>query len=548
MVRKINIFLVFAALLIALSGLYSASATNTPEAGLMKSENVISPEYSLSSQPVFSQNTLPIDSSKREMRAVWIATVKNINLTAGMDEAAFKKWAYETCSALKNANYNTVIFQIRPSGDALYNSTLNPWSSYITGKNQGTNPGYDPLAIMVSAAHENSLELHGWINPFRVTMPSDKLSDLSENNIAKKNPSWVIQYGSQHYLDPGIPQVREHLVKSVKEIVDNYDIDAIHIDDYFYPYPVAGETYDDSKSFALYGTGYANLGDFRRDNITKLIRELNKTIKESKYFVQLGISPFGVWRNKATDATGSETNAGHQCYDSLYADTRKWIQEGIIDYITPQIYWSTEFTAANFKVLTGWWEKEIMTQAASRPVNLYIGMADYKVNNNSDTKWNDPSEISNQIEINRASNFIKGQMHYSLSAVMSNPIGYRDIVFNTKYNHIAITPSTYWNNPLEPSLPESLTYSKAQDGIVLNIASKDSNIRKYAIYRYEGSYVQGYDDNKIIGIVYKNGDTTNFKDTSSEKGKFYSYAVRSISNTGVMSNQGSIITSASRVN
>lgn len=539
--KKLNFILLSGLLFLSALNLSKASALSKDTEAVPVMATVETPAYTLSSPKSELPDKSAYDNTQREMRGIWIATVKNTNMPAKMDKEAFTKWAAEICAFLKSENYNTIIFQVRPTGDALYKSQLNPWSSFITGSAQGTDPGYDPLEIMVSEAHKNGLELHAWINPFRITMPSDQIKNLSPENIAAKNPGWLIKHGTQYYLDPGIPEVRTHLVNTVKEIVLNYDIDAVHIDDYFYPYPIQNQVYDDSKSFASYGAGYNNIDDWRRDNVTQLIRELKKSIQETKSWVQFGISPFGVWRNAKTDPTGSQTNAGHECYDSLYADTRKWINEGIIDYITPQIYWSTEFKAANYKVLADWWQKEAVSEAKTTPVNLYIGLADYKVNNNTDEKWLDVNEISNQIALNRSIAPISGQMHYSFNSVKENQLNYRNVVKESKYQNIAITPSVYWNDYTLPAVPSSFTAVKAEkNGIKLTVSSADTAVRKYAIYRFEGNKAGEYSDKNLIAVVYKTINSTEYTDTSAISGKIYTYAVKSLSHTGIINNTAKI--------
>ena len=193
------------------------------------------------------------EQPKTEMRAVWISTVLNIDMKAGMTKEQYIAWVRQTLDKLKASKLNTVIYQVRPTNDAMYPSKLAPWSSYITGKKQGTNPGYDPLAIMVEEAHRRGMELHAWMNPYRVTMPSQKLSDLASNNVARTNPGWVVKYGKQYYLNPGLPEVQNYLVETVKELVANYDIDAVHMDDYFYPYKIAKEAFPDQSAYKKNG-------------------------------------------------------------------------------------------------------------------------------------------------------------------------------------------------------------------------------------------------------------------------------------------------------
>lgn len=186
---------------------------------------------------------------KREMRAVWISTVLNLDMKAGMTKEQYTAWARQTLDQLKANKFNTVIYQVRPTNDAMYASELAPWSSYITGKKQGTNPGYDPLEIIVEESHKRGMELHAWMNPYRVTMSGQKLTDLAADNVARTHPNWVVKYGKQYYLNPGLPEVQDYLVEIVSELVANYDVDAVHMDDYFYPYKIANEVFPDQAAY-----------------------------------------------------------------------------------------------------------------------------------------------------------------------------------------------------------------------------------------------------------------------------------------------------------
>ncbi|MGN1385416.1 MAG: family 10 glycosylhydrolase, partial [Bacillus sp. (in: firmicutes)] len=479
------------------------------------------------------------EAPKYEMRAAWIATVTNIDMKAGMTKDQYSSWAKETLDQLKGQNFNTVIFQVRPTNDALYNSKLAPWSSFITGKAQGTNPGYDPLQIMVEEAHKRGMELHAWMNPYRVTMPNKELSTLDANNVALTNPDWVVKYGTQYYLNPGLPAVQDYLAAVVKELVTNYDIDAIHMDDYFYPYKIANTEFPDQATFKQYGSSFNSIDDWRRNNVNNLVSKIYTTIKSTKSHVQYGISPFGVWRNKSSDTTGSDTRAGVENYDDLYADTRQWIKDGTIDYITPQIYWSRSLAVANYSILLDWWSKEIQTYASKHPVNLYIGLADYKVNNDSDKAWSDKMELPNQIIANRANGVAKGQMHYSLKRIKENQLGYATIVKDQLYNYKAIAPATSWSNAEQPAKPTNVTISKETAGNQLTITGQ---ARKFVIYRFDGTSAGSYQDaQNIVDVVYNTNGNTVFTDQTADPNKTYTYGVTSLSGTNVESKDAAVV-------
>lgn len=480
---------------------------------------------------------------KHEMRAAWIATVGNIDVKAGMTKAQYTTWVRQTLDQLKAKKFNTVIYQVKPTNDAFYPSKLAPWSTYITGKKQGTNPGYDPLLIMTEEAHHRGMELHAWVNPYRVTMPGQTLSSLAPTNVARTNPSWVIKYGKQYYLNPGLPEVQKYLLATVEELVANYDIDAVHMDDYFYPYKIKNETFPDQAAFKKYGASYKKVADWRRNNVNQLVKDIYATIKDTKPHVQFGISPFGVWRNQSLDPTGSNTKAGVNNYDDLYADTRQWMKDGSIDYITPQIYWSKTLSVAKYETLVNWWSKEVATYAEVHPVNLYIGTADYKVGTDADKAWNNKMELPNQIITNRADKMVQGQMHFSLKSIQKNALGYAAILTKEHYNYTAITPAISWTDDTQPELPTAVQVNKVAAGMKLEIEQQTTEQpRKYIIYRFEGNNEGSYQDpRKIVDVVYLTPGTTVYVDKTANAKKVYTYGVTSVSATGIESEEAYIV-------
>ncbi len=247
-----------------------------------------------------------------------------------------------------------MFFQVRPTADALWPSPYEPWSQCLTGT-QGKDPGWDPLGTAVQEAHARGLELHAWFNPYRVANHTDP-SKLVASHPARRHPDWVVPYGGKLYYNPGLPGgPRASSRTRCSTRCGSYDIDGVHWDDYFYPYPVAGQIFDDDAEFAKYGGAFPDRASWRRDNIDKLVQETAARIKAVRPGADFGISPFGVWRNVATDPLGSDTRAGVQTYDDLYADTRKWVRQNWIDYICPQIYWNIGFAAADYAKLLPWW-------------------------------------------------------------------------------------------------------------------------------------------------------------------------------------------------
>ena len=351
---------------------------------------------------------------KNEFRGVWIATVVNIDWPkTAIDGVEKEKADYiEILEAYKKLNYNAVIVQIRSVGDAFYPTELAPWSRFLTGREgQPPLPYYDALAWMIEEAHERGFEFHAWLNPYRATFDLNK-QQLSPNHDIFKHPEWMIEYGGKLYYDPALPEVQAHLTKVVKEVVDKYDIDAIHFDDYFYPYAVPGKVFNDRASYLKYGNGLS-LADWRRANVSNFVHTISTTIKASKPWVQFGISPFGVWRNKSVDPKGSETQSTSN-YDDLFADPILWMDQKWIDYILPQLYWSMNNRVANYSKLVKWWAEN------SNNTAVYIGHATYKIRTDSDKSWNFMTEIPNQIDFARTFKNVSGSGYFSAKWFMNN--------------------------------------------------------------------------------------------------------------------------------
>ncbi|WP_250675290.1 family 10 glycosylhydrolase [Paraclostridium ghonii] len=343
-------------------------------------------------------------ASTKEMKAAWITTVYNSDWPSqkGNSEAQ-KQQMRNILDNLKDAGINTVMFQVRPKGDALYNSTINPWSDVLTGK-QGVSPGYDPLAFVIEEAHKRDMEVHAWLNPYRVTTSGTDLSILSENNPARQHPDWTLVHNGRIYFNPELPQVKQLIYDTVGEIVRNYDVDGIHFDDYFYPenYPLpAGEGRD------------GKVANARRNNINEMIFGVKNTIKSIKPQVKFGVSPSGIWKNKSSDQNGSDTR-GKESYYSDYADTIGWIKNNYVDYVVPQLYWQIGYSIADYSKLVSWWSNQVN----GSNVDLYIGQGIYKDEV--------ASEIDKQLNLNNQYYQIKGSFFYSTSDIISNRAGCRD--------------------------------------------------------------------------------------------------------------------------
>ena len=390
-----------------------------------------------------AQNVNP----KYEFRAVWVATVNNIDWPSkpGLSTEQQKKEVITILTLQQELGINAIILQIRPASDALYPSQLEPWSRYLTGvPGKAPEPFYDPLKFWIDECHKRGMELHAWLNPFRVAQNYEQ--PLAGNHIAFNHPEWILKYGTKLYFDPGLPQAREFVTKVVKDIVTRYDLDAIHFDDYFYPYPLQ-EEFPDTTSFALYSRGFlpGNKADWRRENVDILIEMLNDTIKSVKPWVKFGISPFGVWRNKADDPKGSDTKAGTTNYDQLYADIIKWQKNGWIDYCLPQLYWQIGHPAVDFDLLAHWWRDHAYHRA------MYIGQAVYKSDSASTVKeWTLPDELPKQIELLRKIPGISGSAFYSSKHFNRNLMGFQDSLKLKLYKTVALVPPMPWLDSIPP--------------------------------------------------------------------------------------------------
>jgi len=376
-------------------------------------------------------------SPKREMRAAWIATVANIDwpsLSAQSD--ALLQQEEMTCllDQLRSAGVNTVIFQARPASDAYYQSQYEPWSYWLTGKQgRAPVPFYDPLAFVIEEAHKRCMDVHVWLNPYRLTQ-SYSPAALDSSHIYFQHPEWFLKYGDKWYFNPGLDQTRVYLTRVVADIVSRYDVDAVHFDDYFYPYKIRGEVFPDEETFRAFPRGFTNKDDWRRNNVDMVIQSLSTVIKQIKPWVEFGISPFGVWRNASFDPVrGSKSNAGVQNYDDLYADILLWLEKGWIDYVAPQLYWCIGNRSVDYATMAQWWADN------SYGKNLYIGMASYMLGSKQQA-WQTPNELCRQLRLNRSIPAIDGEAFYSSSVLVKNAQGTMDSLRNKYFYHYALPP------------------------------------------------------------------------------------------------------------
>ncbi|MDQ0579870.1 glycoside hydrolase family 10 protein [Streptomyces rishiriensis] len=371
-----------------------------------------------------------------EMRGMWMATVSNRDWPSrpGLTAAAQRAELIAMLDLAVSRRLNTVIFQVRPTADALWPSPYEPWSQVLTGT-QGKSPGWDPLGTAVTEAHARGLQLHAWFNPYRVATHDDPRK-LVAAHPARRHPQWVVPFGGKLYYNPGLPEVRAFVQDAILDAVQKYPLDAVHFDDYFYPYPVAGQTFDDEAAYDAYGGAFPSRAAWRRDNVDRLVLETAARIKAVRPGTQFGISPFGVWRNASTDSRGSDTRA-LQSYDDIYADTRRWVREGWIDYVVPQLYWNIGLTAADYAKLVPWWA-EVAKGSRTR---LYLGEALYRAGDPTQpAAWQDPAELSDHLDLAAAHPQVRGHVFFAAGDVRRDRIGAMARVVADHYRQPAQPP------------------------------------------------------------------------------------------------------------
>ena len=448
---------------------------------------------------------------KREFRGAWIQAVNGQFRGLGTEE--MKKNLIEQLNALEEAGINAIIFQVRPEADALYQSNIEPWSRHLTGvQGKAPFPLWDPMEFMIEECHKRNMEFHAWINPYRVK--SSMSTPLDPSHIYHRHPERFIQYGNQLFFDPALPESREHIITIVKDIIKRYDVDAIHMDDYFYPYPAQGLEFPDDHSFALFGGSFKDRGDWRRNNVNLLIEQIHKTVRETKPWVKFGVSPFGVYRNQRTYAHGSDTRA-LQNYDDLYADILLWVKKGWIDYTIPQVYWHVGHPAADYAKVVDWWAKN----ATNRP--LFIGHSIMNTVQNADPKNPLSNQLPLKMKIQRSYQTIQGSCQWPASNVIENTAHYKDALTSTYHKYPALMPSFSFIDKTPPKKVKSMKAVWTSDGYILfwkePTAKKEMDkATQYVVYRFESrEKIDLENPGKIVGITrntffqlpYKDGKT-----------------------------------------
>ena len=467
-----------------------------------------------------SRNATADSRHKREFRGAWIQCV-NGQFT-GMGTQAMQQTLARQLDELKRDGVNAIFFQVRAECDALYASPYEPWSRFLTGvQGKAPAPYWDPLAWMVEQCHRRGMELHAWINPYRAKTTGT--TSLAATHIVSRQPGRAFAYGGQMILNPGMPENREYICSVVADIVRRYDVDGLHIDDYFYPYPAAGQTIPDDAQYRLYSNGIADRGDWRRYNVNLFIKQLADTIKGVKPWVKFGVSPFGIYRNKRSSAIGSQTN-GLQNYDDLYADVLLWVNNGWVDYCVPQLYWQIGHPAADYKTLIEWWNK----YASARP--LFIGEDVERT-----AKYPDPDNPrQNQLPAKRA-------LHSRMGNVEGTVLWYAKAVVDNIGNYGTMLRDVYWKYPaLQPAMPfidgkapgkvRKLKPVWTVDGYILFWTApkgrgwKDE-AQQYVVYRFApGEKVDTSDPSKIVAITRQTFVSLPYEDGETK----YTYAVTAL--------------------
>lgn len=462
-------------------------------------------------------------AAPRQLRGMWLTTVRNSDWPSkpGLDEQSIKAEYRSWLDLAQRMNHNAIFVHVRPSGDAFWPSSYAPWAHWLTGRADGQSPGWDPMAFIVAETHARGLEFHAWFNPYKAAQ-TGTMASLPPNHPLHKHPEWAVVYptpaessSARLYYNPGVPEARRFVEDSILDAAAKYDLDGIHFDDFFYPYPVGKQDFPDEAAFARYGGG-ASKADWRRENVNMFIQEMHTRIKQLKPWVKFGISPFGIWRNASTDHAGSATR-GLQSFDDIYTDTRLWITKGWLDYVVPQLYWHIGFDVANYEVLLPWWSKAI----AGTQVQLYIGQADYRIGQAG--PWSDPGEIDRQLALNRKYP-VSGSIHFSASQVRDDALGGVTRYREAHYRQPALVPAMPHLPGVRPLAPANAQARHADDGTVTLTwqAGDDLPLRRHAIYRAD---LSSQDPAQLIGVVM---GASSWADTTATPGRRYAYCVTTL--------------------
>ncbi|UPS43508.1 family 10 glycosylhydrolase [Prevotella sp. E15-22] len=434
---------------------------------------------------------------KREFRGAWIQCVNG--QFQGMGTLKMQQTLLYQLDELKKDGVNAIIFQVRPECDALYQSNIEPWSRFLTGQQgKAPSPYWDPLQWMIEQCHQRGMELHAWINPYRAKTKGTSM--LASNHVGVTHPERCFSYDDLLILNPGIPENRDYICQVAKDIVSRYDIDGIHMDDYFYPYPAAGQVIPDDQQYRMYSNGIKDRGDWRRYNVNLFIKQFYETVHATKPWVKVGISPFGIYRNKRSAAIGSNTN-GLQNYDDLYADVLLWINNGWLDYCVPQIYWEIGNKAADYDTLIRWWNQH----AGGRP--LFIGEDIERTVKNADPQNPSQNQQPAKYRLHQQMSNVRGTVLWYAKAAVDNTGNYATMLRNNYWCYPAMQPQMSFISSKTPKRPRKVKPVWTSDGYILFWTSPrgkqwDEMATQYAVYRFEkGMKINTDDPSKLVAIT-----------------------------------------------
>ena len=434
---------------------------------------------------------------KREFRGAWIQCVNG--QFQGMGTQKMQQTLSYQLDELRRDGVNAIIFQVRPECDALYESQIEPWSRFLTGRQgQAPSPYWDPLQWMIEECHRRGMELHAWIKPYRARTKTTTL--LAPNLIKIRKPQNCFEYDGLTILNPGIPENRDYICEVARDIVTRYDVDGIHMDDYFYPYPAAGQQIPDEEQYRMYNNGIRDRGDWRRYNVNLFIEQFYKTVHEAKPWVKVGISPFGIYRNKRSNSIGSNTN-GLQNYDDLYADVLLWMNNGWMDYCVPQLYWEIGHKAADYDTLIRWWNH----YASKRP--LYIGEDVERTVKATDPRNPSQHQQPAKYQLHREMENVKGTVLWYAKAAVDNVGNYGTLLRNNYWRTPALQPDMSFIDKKTTKKVRSLKPVWTSDGYMLFwTAPKGKTWQKkavsYVVYRFnKGEKVNIDDATKIVAVT-----------------------------------------------
>jgi len=485
--------------------------------------------FQCSSRRALPENEIP---PKREFRGVWIASVANIDWPSrkGLPSPDQQQEFIHILDNHQRLGINAVFVQVRAASDAFYAESEEPWSEWLTGtQGRAPSPFYDPLNFMIEHAHERNMEFHAWLNLNRGTHASS--TSVSPNHITRTHPHWFLNYGGYKVYNFGLPEVRSYIVSQVLNIVRNYDVDGIHFDDYFYPYPTPGQRLNDLQTFRQYGQGFSRIEDWRRNNVNILIKDISEVIRKEKPYLKFGVSPFAVWRSRDRDAGGSDTAGALSSYDDLYADSRLWAREGWIDYIVPQVYFSFGHRTVPYKPMVDWWVKN------KGPHHLYIGLGSYRVGERN-REWGSAAQIMDQLRVNEHTESVGGSVFYSSKSLM--PASHRlSDSLRGYYRYPALPPVMEWKTPDPLPRPEITEVTRSGGGQVrLRWSIPDEYeeyVRSFVIYRYLRGEKRTLEDPRNIVAIVRNKEEKVFYDLTARAESQYEYALTALDR---LSNEG----------